>query len=167
MYWYRLFSLERLIMIYASFTKVYKIRSYRNFCFLMDIITGRGAAMRRTPAEARTVAQFLLAVNSNRRAVFVNLNKDLAVFVEPLDSDYPAFTDDFDVGLMQVPPKGQAEIAYERQVASDNVNGIGWDLVPYDFIDLTEVLRDTSGWSSKESASDIAKAIRKKLDGEA
>jgi len=70
-------------MIYTSSTNVLKTRDYRLFCIMMDIPFGAGTARYQTPAENRTVKQFLLAVNSGRRAVFFNLNSGLAVFVEP------------------------------------------------------------------------------------
>lgn len=69
-------------MIYATFSNVIFIRSYKDFCSLMDIPHGPGASSRRTPAESRTVHQFLLAVNAGRSGVFINLNLDIAVIVE-------------------------------------------------------------------------------------
>jgi hypothetical protein len=49
----------------------------------MEIYRGPQPNRWRSPAESRTVAQFLLAVNTGRKAVFINLNKDLAIYVEP------------------------------------------------------------------------------------
>lgn len=70
-------------MIYASFNKVLVTRNYKNFCDHMKIPTGTNSRKWGTPAENRMVAQFLLAVNTGRRAVFINFNEDLAVVVEP------------------------------------------------------------------------------------
>lgn len=68
-------------MNYATFKSVFVTRDYKTFCDLMRI--PRGSVRYRTPAENRTAHQFLLAVNTGRRAVFVNFNEDLAVIVEP------------------------------------------------------------------------------------
>lgn len=68
-------------MIYATFKSVFATRDYKTFCDLMGI--PRGSVRYRTPAENRAAHQFLLAVNTGRRAVFVNFNEDLAVVVEP------------------------------------------------------------------------------------
>lgn len=72
-------------MIYTSFTNFVKTRDYRLFCIMMDIPYGSGTKYR-TPAENRTVNQFLLTVNTGRRAVYLNFNRDLAVIVEPGNS---------------------------------------------------------------------------------
>lgn len=118
-------------MIYASFTNVFKLRKYANFCFLMEIPMGLGAERRRTPAESRTVHQFLLAVNTNRRAMFVNFNKDLAVLVEPFSYEPSWITDDARVEAMTAPVKGQAELDYELSMAEVDLmfEGVEWDNV--------------------------------------
>lgn len=72
-------------MIYTSFTNFVKTRDYRLFCIMMDIPYGSGTKYR-TPAENRVVNQFLLTVNTGRRAVYLNFNRDLAVIVEPRNS---------------------------------------------------------------------------------
>lgn len=77
-------------MIYTSFTKVVFTRDYDEFCRSMDIPWGVGSEKFRTPAESRTVAQFILAVNTGREAVFINFNSDLAVVVEPFFPNTPA-----------------------------------------------------------------------------
>lgn len=69
-------------MIYATFSKVLVTRDYKIFCDRMNIGYGPHAKWR-SPAECRMVAQFLLAVNTGRKAVFVNFNNGLAVVVEP------------------------------------------------------------------------------------
>lgn len=70
-------------MIYASFSQVLVTRDYKTFCKAMDIYRGPQPNRWRSPAESRTIAQFLLAVNTGRKAVFINFNNSLAVVVEP------------------------------------------------------------------------------------
>jgi len=96
-------------MIYATFSQVVVTRNYGVFCSAMDIRHGSGTARYRTPAESRVAAQFLLAVNANRKAVFVNFNRNIAVVVE-IDrrSKSPEVTSQ--VAKSDVTPQTEAEI---------------------------------------------------------
>jgi len=69
-------------MIYTTITNSIVTRDYKLFCVMMDIRHGSGTARYRTPAENRTVTQFLLSVNTGRRAVFINFNRGIAAIVE-------------------------------------------------------------------------------------
>jgi len=69
-------------MIYASFSNVIKTRNYNLFYDTMSIPRGVGAEKHRSPAESRTVRQFVLAVNTGRGGVFLNFNGDIAIVVD-------------------------------------------------------------------------------------
>lgn len=107
-------------MIFASFSSVKFTRSYKLFCTYMDIPRGVGAGKLRTPAESRTVRQFLLAVNTNRRAVFVNFNSGLAVVVERHYKPYGEWAPIEEISL----PEG--------------IETIRWELAPFKFMSVDD-----------------------------
>lgn len=111
MAWCRLLSLEKAYMIYTSIPNSVFTRNYKLFCAMMEIPTGSGTKYR-TPAESRTVAQFLLAVNTKRRAVFINFNIDLSVVVEPRGAEEDVLKDKY--GNYSIRTKSELKQSLER-----------------------------------------------------
>lgn len=84
-------------MIYTTIANSVVTRDYKLFCVMMDISYGPGTKYR-SPAESRTVAQFLLSVNTGRRAVFINFNRGIAAIVEARNVKPSWWSDDLSPG---------------------------------------------------------------------
>jgi hypothetical protein len=109
-------------MIYShSLSPVYCVE-YETFCHLMEIHFGPHSASWRSPAETRTVAAFLYAVNSGRGGVFVNWNRNITIVVPQSSSRSASWT-------------------HRSRCAREDVPKVEWDLLPYSF-DLS-VLNDS------------------------